>query len=754
MARIIRVFVSYSRQDQEAERAVAFVKWLQQIGKNRLQFAIDADLKFSDSVREFEKSIALYPCVLVLGTRSYRKKILSAPGSGVARELEIIRRMMKDKTLNVFLAVMEGTFDDVFPEDLTEPLAANFVGIFDEPGLKLSDHTRLRFQPSAKDLVTAMLAANGAPGRSRRRTDEIQRKLFFEQKQESLSPHLSDEELREIFVKTSFYDAVTQSGAYLLIGRKGSGKSFLTEYFTRYPEHRNTVPINVHLRDFRLYNIYQMRSVSTMSADIDQIIPQREIFEAAWSLFFMAAAILTTFIRIRSGEVNQEMHYIGDMGRFAERSGCIDPSPLEGSTLILSSQRLIDWCMEMVFDAINEGIARLSGEYARAVASLPSLVDPAKIVPAIIGLPALQQFERVLQKTKSRFLVTVDGFDTKFDTFRRDTNAAVYLESEAKKRVHFEIDWLSGLVEATQRIMNRGSATAPGFTGSARFRFLITLPRDRFEEVLREDRDAFRLRHRHVEIRWSGIELMNLVRKRLEAYFDRVCESDDIVEKFFESLEWLSTISRSIRFEFNDRIIEIDIFSYFLRHSFWRPRDILYHVAELVAVSERFKRTGRRQIGFQHVRNIARTASRDIIRQEFIGEFASIFPDIEKCINVFKRFPIEMEYDRLYIAMDGFEFRLSSGDKLLRVVEKIDFLYEIGFLGIVAPIKLRKTLGFEGREAFSFSDSIEAYRGLDDENKMSARWVIHPIFSEHLQLDTSETPFLLHYDTEYLASSD
>jgi hypothetical protein len=91
---------------------------------------------------------------------------------------------MNEKALNVFLAVMEGTFDEVF----FERLAVNFARIFEEEGTTLSDHTRLRFLPAAKDLVAAILAATGAVGRSRRPTDEIQRKLFFEQTGESLSP--------------------------------------------------------------------------------------------------------------------------------------------------------------------------------------------------------------------------------------------------------------------------------------------------------------------------------------------------------------------------------------------------------------------------------------------------------------------------------------------------------------------------------------------------------------------------------------
>jgi hypothetical protein len=750
MSRVIRVFVSYSRHDQEADRVLALLEWLQELAGKQIDFVLDSRFGPGTNVRKLEESIRHYPCILILGTTGYKKKVLEGPDSGVAREHNIIVSMMKQKTIDVFLAVMEATFADVFPETLHEPLATNFSGLFHDSASKRIPHqTRLRYAQTANALITAILESNPDPKKNQGVTDEIRTKLFFEQKQELVSPYLSDEDFEDIFVKTSFYDAVVKRGAHLLIGRKGSGKSFLTEYFTRVPMDERTIPINVHFRDFRLINIYLMRSTSRLEPDIGGLVQQKDLFEAAWCLFFVASAVLMALVRVKSGELEGAFHKIGEMDAFAEKCGCLDVASDTGQ-LVLSSQRLIDWCTEKVFHTVDAGFSNVAGDYARAVASLQSLVKPSKIIPAVIGAPTLKEFNLLVNRADPVFLLTVDGFDTKFDAFRRETNREIYEKDGRRKRVQFEIDWLSGLIEAAQQVVNRGNS--PAFTAAA-YRMLITLPHDRFEEVLREDRDSFRLRFRHVEIRWSGIELMNLVRKRLEKFYQRKCAEEKIVERFFESLDWVCQIPRHFRFEYNGKPVEIDVFSYLLRHSFWRPRDILYHVAELISLSDKFGKRGR-PVTFEQIRHITKKAARDIIEQEFIGEFSSIFPTIASCVSEFKRSKIEMDFDTLYGKLELVKFRLSSGESLNDTFEKIDFLFEIGFLGIVLPPELRDHVISARREAFSFSDSIQFYRGLDEVNKRVARWVIHPIFTEYLQLDTEASPFLLQYDIEYLVAGD
>jgi hypothetical protein len=46
--------------------------------------------------------------------------------------------------------------------------------------------------------------------------------------------------------------------------------------------------------------------------------------------------------------------------------------------------------------------------------------------------------------------------------------------------------------------------------------FCIAVPKDRYLEIQRIERDSYRNWHRGVPLNWSGIELAILLRKRLE----------------------------------------------------------------------------------------------------------------------------------------------------------------------------------------------------------------------------------------------
>jgi hypothetical protein len=539
--------------------------------------------------------------------------------------------------------------------------------------------------------------------------------------------------------------------SYFLVGRKGSGKSFLTDYFTRFPLDENTIPVLIHFRDFKLSNIYLMGTTSKLARDAGQILSEAELFECAWCLVFSCASLLQVYIEIKEHRLEYELHRIGKVEEFVDACGCIGTDFRTGKRSI-SVQRLMDWSTEKVFEFVSRGIDQLDGDYARAVSGIQSLTSPSSVVPAVLGLAALHQFSEICGATTPTFLIAIDGFDSKFDNFRRETNSVAYKNEDRTKRVEFEVNWLKGLLEATQTIIN----PPPGrrlLSSHAFYRLLVTLPRDRFVEVQESDRDAFRFRHKYVEIRWSGIELMNLIRKRLEAYYDETCGVGTVEEKLSEAMEWICNISRSIKFIYNGKIVDIDVFSYFLRHSFWRPRDLLYHVSLLIEVGHQYKKIGR-PITVEKIREIARTASIDIINQEFIGEFESIFPKIREFVSRFYEQSIELTYNQLFSLVQAAEVRLSSGEFIETVEDKVDFLYEIGFLGVVVDEHRRSKLGFRRREAFSFSDPVESYKLISREVKQRSLWVIHPIFAEYLQLETKDASFLLAYDTAYLTAGD
>ena len=104
----------------------------------------------------------------------------------------------------------------------------------------------------------------------------------------------------------------------MFIGRKGSGKSFLTDYFTRNPQIAGTIPINIHLRDFSLLTIYNLKLSSPLTPDIGKIISQTDIFEASWSLTFAISCILHLYVEVRSGKLIYDLHKLNSVFSFLD----------------------------------------------------------------------------------------------------------------------------------------------------------------------------------------------------------------------------------------------------------------------------------------------------------------------------------------------------------------------------------------------------------------------------------------------------
>src|SRR5262249_15796003 len=86
--------------------------------------------------------------------------------------------------------------------------------------------------------------------------------------------------------------------------------------------------------------------------------------------------------------------------------------------------------------------------------------------------------------------------------------------------------------------------------------------------------------------------------------------------------------------------------------------------------------------------------------------------------------------------------------------EKLEFLYQIGFLGV----KLAKEWAEDWRaitdEVFYFSDGDAIVKSLTDDELRSARFIFHPVFCEKLRLNTRSFDLALMYSDEYIDRND
>lgn len=367
----------------------------------------------------------------------------------------------------------------------------------------------------------------------------------------------------------------------------------------------------------------------------------------------------------------------------------------------------------------------------------------------VFGREVCDSLWAILRRIDRKFLITFDGFDTAFDEFRvgsiRDND-----EVGLRRRTNFEIDWLRSLLHLTIK----AKSTKDNYLYSV-LDFCVVAPMDRFMEVVRIERDSYRNWNRWFSIQWSGIELSILLRKRLEGIANFHTNKEESPQRRLNEILGHSQfrhIPSHVSFEFNGRSYTLPLFMYVLRHTFWRPREVLLYYAKILALADNMQKWGNQVTG-EALRNCIKSTTKSVIEEQFISELRSSVINIEDIIGVFRRCKSQLDYQSIRNLVNMRIFKFATEDLSERdVVSKVRFLYEIGFLGMHLTKEQQINLGVWYEYAFQFNEglSIFEHRFLEEDDLENITFVIHPIFSEYLRLDTSENSLSLCFDWDYL----
>jgi hypothetical protein len=371
-----------------------------------------------------------------------------------------------------------------------------------------------------------------------------------------------------------------------------------------------------------------------------------------------------------------------------------------------------------------------------------------RYLAAVFGTDMIDNFRMLMRTFNKRFLVTLDGFDTAFDRFRLD-GIQLHDEEKMRRRAYFEIDWLRSLLSLAIQARAKGH----DYFFSA-LDFCIAAPKDRFMEVIRVERDSYRQWQRWCTLHWSGIELAILLRKRLEVLAEQIKKRKDLSPK--ERLEEVCRhklfrdIPSTLEFDYNGKSYRMPLFMYVLRHTFWRPREVLVYYAAILALSDYMKRWGYK-ISTEVIRRCVKATTRQIVESEFINEFRSTIVNIGDIIHSFKKSKTIISFERLREILLEVDFKFASGNtENTGIMEKVQFLYEIGFLGVKADVELQHRFGLDLEHAFYFNEGSALFFGTDEEDIRDWEFIIHPIFSEYLLLDSQGQDLTLQFSWDYL----
>lgn len=750
-------FLSYSHDDVDRD----IVEYLMHIVRKSMKKVIilyDSDLAAGSNLKKFMDGTLNVDVAILLLTPSYKQKVDNRQG-GVYREYTLItnryweteQEMTRDphtagsERFQILPVVLSGGIEQSVPETLRDLLCVNLIGFSLVKNKKgefvVTDYIRNKYAREVNKIVDQIVA-----------TANLKSKLFAELRNRYyddlfVNTKTSEETIRkfpeffsDIFVPTAAFSNVQSQFSYFLIGRKGSGKSTIATALGAIEKKRYNGTISVRADNIDLKTAYHSLRASTL-ADLESTLPSFSFFNYSWQGFFclcIMSLLLDLDRRNKITPVQQSFMwpiraYVDD---FIDKRQADD---LTGAFFAYSIEKLQEFLDECISSA------RASGGESRFLADVRLSFNLLDFLHFVLGRDAVKALDSIVRNCQKRVLVTLDDFDTIFDTFRRSAKTTDDLYTRSK----FETDWLRSLLLLIIDIKDRSYGDNPFFKT---LDFCITIPKDRYSEIERSDRDGYRYNTRTTTILWSGIELCEVLCKRLEKLADYYPKPERRMhERLTEILaSEYEELPREITFTFNRNQIAIPLFCYVLRHTFWRPRDILLYYSDLLAAAFSVSKSGTK-VTEAIIRRIVSEATYHVIKTEFIDEYETTISNIRQIINQFMNNSQVLTYEQVAEALADTSFLFTTpGTTNIDLTSKIEFLYDIGFVGIVPNEQLRELLNLGGMEAFYFNEGSTPMRTAKKMHFKDVRFAIHPIFSEHLQLDYSENDFLLNLSWDYL----
>lgn len=777
-----RCFVSYCSSDARPENVAAIVRHLEMMAKSReynVEFLLDKNLTVGNDLNIFMDEIESVDSIIVICTPEYKRRYQNEGNehteSGVFKECKLMQeRIIKrnnalieekedfsDVDFQIFplvLKVKDNCSENSVPDFLMALVREKINKIqFEISGKKLviSEQSKGLYNDIFLDCIvsTCIIHSKKSKYLDMDMHEKLQ-KLVYNQKAE-YAPTLS----KKLFVNTFYFEQIKSQESYILVGRKGSGKTTTKLYFHSHNKEKYKGVIELKIDELNLQDIYNYLfhapydSNINLKSDIQNIFTYEKVIEYIWVIYIITYSMYVVaceFKRNNSGlspkqkrEFKKPVEYINEIllqidGRDRWKNG---------SSI---SSTLYSYAMSNVYKFLNDVIQNSRNNERFFVSDIQAQLSHENLISKIIGKDIINKFYRGLEECQKRILFTLDGFDVASDTFRRHSLSSSLMEQ--KQKALFEIRWMSSLMELIQDI--KGKANNPLYK---LLDICFLLPKDLFMEILEYNRDKYKYNSRFCEISWTGMELAIMIRKRLEAFdnysltdkekYQKLPEEifDLILEKGYKSIPKKVTIKTDKGREYN-----IDLFLYMLRYSFWRPRDLLLSLSLILKIFYGHSKSGL-PINQETIKATIKAASISIVNSEFYNEFGTMWSEVKENISQFSGSMLLMNEENIkkIIMSNKFQIKLESEELEIQAYkEKIKFLYEIGFIGIFVDKNYKDKYQMVTKQGFVFSEGMNCLRGFFGDDFEDCCFIINPVFIEslHLKINTEEYVGIQNWD--------
>lgn len=787
-------FISYCHESIDWDSLGLLVDELKQSFDGQGEVLWDKDLDSGDRFSVHEKQIAKADGVLVILTPSYYQRIRDRQPGGAYREFKLIleREDKEQKRLaeltnsipessiaeaaiphkfKLHLITLAGSADAVVPDELKDLKVSDFrafKALHDDKKKKyyIRSETLTELRPKIKRMAASVLqmVATNDPAAVKSYTkslanfgdleDTLRHHILEDPKQEALLAkinHHAEQDaglvLNNLFVTTTAYRKIEGGSRYILIGRKGSGKTSIVHHLAEANKFKYGKPIDISVDDFDLSIPFTFLTDQLWDSDTQHVKARVRILEIIWELF-----LILCLMRNYLGQKQLRGYtYLHDIEKeLSALPAKFDVSDDEWYPMAFA------WAFGSVMAKIKSAPEEAKGANLAEFASDITYHQAATpVISGILGEKASNALWEAGAVQTGRFLVSFDKFDRQFEEFRHNTLATDANHTKAS-RVAFELDWLRSFLGVTYLIKSgRRRKTRVWENIWHKLDFCVTVPHDRYSEIQLVERDAVVYIDQVHHVCWSALELALMLRKRLEAYSDYKAKKNGTLTEVKDSLDDIlgnkfSYIPSNTETTVNERRYRQHIFLDILRHSFWRPREILIYFFKINSMLK-VLRSSDSGIIAQAVSRCISDTTREIINTEFIGEYRGHWENIEQVLSAFHGAKEILSMDQLAAILNTIPIRaIGMPDGLLDFKSKCSFLIQIGFLGLrlgQQQINQSRTMF---QDIFYFYERPSLFELFAGRNYGGCEFIIHPIFCEHLDLNTSNQTMVCEFSWDTL----
>lgn len=745
-------YISYARDAEILNFLVRLKSEIEKKSQNKVNVILDRkDFKVGEDFKRKEKQILESDLILIFFTPEYKKKVdTPIENSGCFREFDYILEKRKGDERYIYPFLFKGNIESSIPRDFR-----NVTYNFEASTIKYKDSKKnyISIEPKCISKFNKLVMEIIKKAKTNYTLSDIRYIDFNEKYQSLLKNTASDGTLkRSCMIKMPAYNAIINQSSYFVIGRKGSGKTTLLEtienlepdVFTK--RYKILSPINAE--NININSIYSCAESLWNDKDF---ISTSEITDLYWEIFFVIQTMFTVSLEFENKNLDTDFRYrdFKSVAKFLrEKLGVSKDINLIDNNVKRQLPILVLEIMESYFK--NHILDNANS--CTFITSIKTNLNAENIITTFMGLALFKKFCTAFSFCQKKTLISLDGFDTHSEDFRRNTRSLKTSKpDEYIKRNEFECLFYRSLVNVVMRFKkNKNSNLINLVAGNVDF--CIVLPQDRLDQIREIDRDISKMKC--CGLFWDAYDLLKMLVLRLEENYDVTpSNSQTMLQRFHRILkEKLPQIPNSVEVSVGDRKYEFDLFNYILRLSFWRPRDILLNFISLLELVENSENIGL-DIDDKMIKDALTQSASKIIDEEFLQEYQNVFYNLKDVLNSFRGFENIIPISDFFNIIDKIKFDASFSYDCNNPKNKLLILYQLGVIGLRFDIDSIANRGYTHHICFNFNEGLNPiYDTIIDRDTITndAEIIINPLFCKKFYISINTSELIGNYEWSYI----